>query len=63
MSISTYVSSRGSSEGGLWSSEKPSASWSKPSGSGGGLGAVARHNPQWRRIFSITSPCGGSMKS
>jgi hypothetical protein len=30
---------------------------------GGARGEAGHHKPQCRRIFSITSPCGGSMKA
>jgi len=50
--MSTNVSSP------VWRSEKqPSRSWTKPSTSGGGLGADARQRPQWRRIFSVHQMC------
>ena len=35
----------------------------EPSPAGGGRGVEGCHRPQCRRIFSITSPCGGSMKA
>jgi len=43
------------------SEKQPSRPSTKPSTSGGGLGADARHKPQWRKIFSITSSCGDQL--
>ena len=35
----------------------------RPSPAGGARGDEGHHSPQCRRIFSITSPCGGSMNA
>ena len=35
----------------------------EPALAGGALAAEERHNPQWRKILSITSACGGSIKA
>ena len=56
---STNVSSRGSSE----PAESRSGSWTQPSPAGGARGDAGHHSPQCRKIFSITSPCGGSRKA
>ena len=43
--------------------ESPFGSWTRRSPAGGARGAAGHHSPQCRRIFSITSPCGGSMNA
>ena len=49
VSMSTYVSSRGSSEDASWLSESPSGSWTQPSPGGGAAAPTDRHSPQCRK--------------